>query len=171
MGIRVQRLLAGFSARETLLVVVAFAIGAASLLYLGVVEPLSAARQATVARLADRNELLEWMSAQAVESRALREAIDDRGTGTATGAAGIADIESSLGAHDLSSALTQLTPRPGGRFEARFEGVPYGSLMDWLTESRRRSGVSVTDIVIEATDRPDRVDAELMALMNGQRAP
>ena len=158
-----QRFLVGFSAREHLLVVSALALGALSLLFIGIVEPLSTARTTSAGKLADRIELLEWMTARMAEVRTLRQSIDDRGAEPTSGPVGIAEIEVSLGARGLRPALTRLTPRPGGRFEARFEDVSYKALIEWLADSYRRSGVSVTEIVIDATDRPDHVDAELSA--------
>ena len=165
MAERVRRLLAGLSARERLLVVAALAIGATAALFIGVVEPLSAARHETAARLADRIELLEWISTRAAEAKALHESLGDGGTGTATGAVGIAEVEASVSARGLRPALTRLTPQPGGRFEARFEDVSYTTLVGWIAESSRRSRVTVTSIVIEATGRLDRVDAEFSAVM------
>ena len=114
MAERVRRLLAGLSARERLLVVAALAIGATAALFIGVVEPLSAARHETAARLADRIELLEWISTRAAEAKALHESLGDGGTGTATGAVGIAEVEASVSARGLRPALTRLTPQPGG---------------------------------------------------------
>ena len=166
-----QRLLAGFSAREHLLVVSALALGALALLFIGIVEPLSAARMTSAGKLADRIELLEWMAARAAEVRTLRRSAGDHGAAAASGTVGIAEIEASLGPRGLRPALTRLTPRPDGRFEARFEDVSYKALIDWLAQSRRRSGVSVTDIVIDATGRPDRVDAELSAVMKRRGPP
>ena len=169
---RMRHLLAGLSARERLLAGTALAIGATVLLYIGVVEPLSAARRESAVRLADRVELLEWIAARAGEARALRASLGDHGTGPpTTGTAGIAEIEASFDAHGLRSALTRLTPQPGGRFEARFEDVSYTALIGWLGESGRRSGVAVTSIVIEATGRPDRVNAELSAVMEQGEPP
>ena len=163
---RMRHLLAGLSARERLLTGTALAIGATVLLYIGVMEPLSAARRENAARLADRIELLEWIAARAAEARALRESLSDHGTGPpATGTTGIAEIEASFDARGLRSALTRLTPQPGGKFEARFEDVPYTTLIGWLAESGRRSGVAVTGIVIEATGQSDRVNAEFSAVV------
>ena len=84
-------------------------------------------------------------------------------SGPVTGAAGIAEIEASLGAHGLRPSLVRLAPGPDGRFEARLEDVSYTSLISWLAEMSRQSGITVTGIVIEATGRPDRVDTELSA--------
>ena len=161
MAERVRRLLAGLAARERLLVVAALATGATVALFIGVVEPLSSARHESAARLVDRIELLEWISALAAEAKALRKSLGDGGTGTV----GIAEVEASVSARGLRPALTRLTPQPGGRFEARFEDVSYTTLVGWIAESSRRSGVTVTSIVIEATGRPDRVDAEFSAVM------
>ena len=119
------RLLAGFSAREHLLVVSALALGAVALLFIGIVEPLSAARKTSAGKLADRIELLEWMAARAAEVRTLRRSAGDHGAAAASGTVGIAEIEASLGPRGLRPALTRLTPRPDGRFEARFEDVSY----------------------------------------------
>ena len=170
---RMRRLLAGSPARERLLLGAALAIGATVLLFVGVVEPLSAARRESAATLTDRIELREWITARAAEAKALRESLGDRaaGTGTAAGAAGIAEIEASVGARGLRPALTRLTPQPGGRFEARFEDVSYTALVGWLAESSRRSGVTVTSIVVEATGGADRVDAELSAAMKSGELP
>ena len=168
---RMRHLLAGLSTRERLLAGAALAIGAAVLLYIAVVEPLSAARHESSARLAARIELLEWITERAAEAQGLRASLGDHGTGPrATGTAGIAQIEASLDARGLRSALTRLTPQPGGRFEARFEDVPYTALIGWLGEGGRHSGAAVASIVIEATGRPDRVNAELSAVME-QGAP
>lgn len=169
---RARHLLTGLSARERILTGATLAIAAAVLIYVGAVEPLSAARRESAARLVDRIELLEWIAARAAEARALRESLGDHGTGTLpTGAASIAEIEASFDARGLRSALTRLTPQPGGRFEARFEDVSYTALIGWLGETGRRSGVAVTSIVIEATGPPDRVNAEFSAVTEHGETP
>ena len=169
---RMRYLLAGLSFRERLLTGTALAFGAAVLLYIGVVEPLAAARQESSARLAAHLELLEWVTERAAEARALHELLGDDGLGPpASRTTGIAEIEASFDARGLRSALTSLTPQPDGRFEARFEDVSYIAFIGWLAESGRRSGVVVTSIVIEATGRPDRVNAELSAVMEQGERP
>ena len=163
---RLQRLLAGLSARERILVVSAIVLGVVALLFIAVVDPLATARNASAGRLADRHELLEWLTARAVEARALRDVFGGDRVGSTTGATGIAEIEASLGAHGLRPSLVRLAPRSDGRFDARFEDVSYTAFIAWLAESSRRPGVTVTRGVIEATGRPDRVDVEFTATVN-----
>ena len=163
-----QRLLSGYSVRETFFVVLVVAVAAVAVLFVAVVEPLSASRKASADTLANRIDLLGWITARAVEARALRESLEETDAAAMSDLVGIAEIESSLDAPGLRSALTHLTPRPESRFEARFEDVSYKVLIDWLAESRRQWGVMVTDITIEATDQPDRVDVDLSALTGTQ---
>ena len=166
---RVRHLLAGFTTRELILVFAALAVGTAIVLFIGVVEPLAASRRESAARLVDRIELLEWTTARAAEARALRDSLHDRGA--AGGAVSIAEIEAGFNALGLRPALTRLEPRPGGRFDARFEDVSYTALIGWLAELGRRSSIAVTAIVIEATGRPDRVDAALSAVVRRGEPP
>ncbi len=163
---RLQRLLASLSSRERILVVIGLALGVVALFFIAVVDPLSAARSASAGRLADRLDLLEWLTARAVEARRLRDVSGDDRVDPAAGAAGIAGIEASLGARGLRPSLVRLAPRPDGRFDARFEDVSYTAFIAWLAESSRQSGVTVTRIVIEAAGRPDRVDAEFSATVS-----
>ena len=163
---RVRHLLAGFTTRELILVFAALAVGTAIVLFIGVVEPLAASRRESAARLVDRIELLEWTTARAAEARALRDSLHDRGA--AGGAVSIAEIEAGFNALGLRPALTRLEPRPDGRFDARFEDVSYTALIGWLA---RYSSIVVTAIVIEATGRPDRVDAALSAVVRRGEPP
>ena len=164
-----QRLLAGLSGRERLLVVAAITLGTAALIFFTLVEPLSTARHASALKLADRSELLEWLIARTVEVRALRGRLGDANPRPVAGAAGIAEVEASLGVYGLRSSLERLAPKPGGWFEARFEDVSYTALLTWLAESKQRLGVTVTEIVIEVTGRPGHVDAELKAALVGRQ--
>ena len=168
MAERLRRLLAGFSGRDRLLMVSVIAFATVALLFIAVVKPLSNARDANAHKLADRNELLEWITARAVEARALRGS--KGGSVPAAATPGIAEVEASLGGRGLRPSLARLTPKPGGRFEARFEDAPYTDLVTWLAESQERLGVTVNRIAIEATGRSGHVDAEFTALLGtGQR--
>lgn len=144
MTSRLVFFLLGLSARErlllALLVLVALPLG----LWLGLVQPMSRARDAARADLAEALELRHWLRERTQEAGRLAQA----GQGGRTPPIGIVGLEQSLIGAGLRDRLTELTRRGGDAIEMRFDAVPFVALGDWITGASLDWGYEITALRI-----------------------
>ncbi|MCA0873491.1 type II secretion system protein M [Seohaeicola saemankumensis] len=147
--------LLGLTGRERLLLALLCLVALPLALWLGVVEPLQARRDAARSDLAAARILQHWVSAQAADSARI-------GSGTTpaeTPPIGVSGLEQSLISAGLRDHVSDLSRRSGDRIELRFDAVPFSDLGIWINRTARGWGYEMTAFRIQQGPEPGLAEA------------
>lgn len=157
MSARLIDLLLRLAPRErwllALLVVVALPVAVG----IGWLLPLAERRAAAEAALQEARAVTGWVSARAAD-QALLAPVQRSGP---TDPIGLSGLEQSLISARLRPLLSELANRTGGGVALRFDKVPFGDLVRWLSASDPGWGYDIADFRILRSDDPGVVSAEL----------
>lgn len=148
------------AARERLVLAVGGAVLALVVLFLGIWEPLAAARH-------QREVELRAARALAVQLEQLAAAAPRAGAAPAgAGQSLLAVVDQSAKASALNKPPTRLQPDGDNAVRLWLEDVPFDALVRWLGELHARYGVRVEAAEVERESGPGLVNARL-TLMRG----
>lgn len=129
------------------------------LVWIGVWEPLVAARDAWQMRVAAAESDLAWM-------RAVAPRVQAGGTAVAPplasdGRSLLARVDASAREAGLGTALLRVEPVAAGQVRVTFEQAGFDALVSWLEALARSQGVRVTEFSAQRGDGVGLVDARL----------
>lgn len=139
--------------REQNMLVAAAAVIVLGLAYALLIDPALSGR-------ADLAKRLPALRQQAAEVQALSKEASALGGRTSTPPPAMTreSIETSLARKGLKAQSVTVS---GELAKLQLNGVPFSSMMEWLTEMQKSARLSVAEAVVEAQQQPDTVNANL----------
>lgn len=128
---------------------------------MGVILPLTEARQTSVTKAAEAQALHRWVIAQAADipPGAVQSQPE---TDENTGPIGISRIEQTLKSAGLRQRIVRLANRPANGVEIGFDPVSFEQLITWLESVSGNWGYLIQEFRIEQADAPGDVTANLV---------
>ncbi len=149
------------SRRERLLLLALVWMALPLALAIGVILPVTEARRAAVAQVAQAEALHRWVvsQAEALPPDAVRtqSAMDEN-----TGPIGISRIEQTLISAGLRQRIARLANRPDNGVEIGFDPVAFGQLTGWLDTVMGSWGYSISEFRVERSDAQGLVTAGIV---------
>lgn len=145
--------------RERVIVIVGSIVVALTVIYLGIIEPVSTAHANRISALASSRALATQLE---VAAAAVASAGPNRGAAQAgRGMSLLAAIDQSTRAGTLAKPPASLQPEGDHEVKVRFEEVPFDSLVRWLAELQTQYGVSVQQLDVESQGGAGLVNVRL----------
>ncbi|MSQ67901.1 MAG: type II secretion system protein M [Gammaproteobacteria bacterium] len=141
--------------RERALLLFGGVVMLASLIFLGLLEPLAEHNQQQEKALRAQNANLQWLESQRHLVEAGRPA---RPLPAAAGRSVLAVLNEAASAQGVAGQLKRVTPASDNRVMLTFEAVPYANYMRWLAALETQRGARVARIVLEKTTVPGQVN-------------
>jgi type II secretory pathway component PulM len=154
------RLIAAFErlgARERRVVTIG-GLAAIAIVIVLVLLPLQASVSAAGQRIAHKREDLAWLTAMAPQLGALGEAA----TPAAPHESLVVLVDRTARDAGIGKALVGSQPGGDGGLNVHFKGVPFDTLVAWLSQIGQRYGVQAASASIDAAGSPGTVDATMV---------
>lgn len=132
------------------------------LLFLGVVQPLQQYRENAEARVVAHRDLVAWM-------RGAVDVLRERGPALAPAARGgslLALADTSARAAGLAQSLQRIQQDGENAVRVRLESASFDSLVLWLDNLEKRSGVTASELMVDRAEAAGRVNASLTLRRN-----
>lgn len=151
---------AGRSQRDQGLLMLMLVVVLATLLFVGVWEPLRASKQASERQLETAVNEAVWVSLTAQEAQALVRAPVraqvDRGDESL-----LALVDRTARAHGLGAGLKRAEPAGPRAVRIWFENVPFDQMLDWLQAVNAAYGIHAGELVANRLSPDGRVNTNL----------
>ncbi|KMK64009.1 type II secretion system protein GspM [Puniceibacterium sp. IMCC21224] len=163
MSARLIDLLLKLAPRERWLLALLVLVALPAALGFGWLLPLSERRAAVEVALQEARAVTGWVSARAADQALLAPA-QSSGPSEPIGLSG---LEQSLISARLRPLLSELANGSDGGIALRFDAVPFGDLVRWLSASDPGWGYDIVDFRLLRSDDPGIVSAELRLVPQG----
>lgn len=150
---RLREWLGGLAPRDrnALLVLVAFVT--VSVLWLAILRPAAAWREAAAERHARALAELTWMQAH-------RSALAPPGATTGAGERGLLSaVAAAARAHQVT--LSRYQPESSGQVTVELQGQSFNAVIGWIEALRERQGIEVTFLNLQRADAPGMVNGRI----------
>lgn len=151
---------------RSLLGIGAFAVLAA-LVFLLVLEPLSAKRARLQAQLAAETASLTRVQALAEEAARLRQGTLPVGA-LPEGQSLLAVLNDSAQTGGIQTSIERVVPNGTGEASVTFDDIAFDALMTWMITLRERYGIEASRLVVDKAQQRGRVNANLTLVSAGR---
>lgn len=134
------------------------------LIYLVILHPFFAGKQAMQAHIHEQQELVTWMRPVAAQIQSLR---GQQSGGLPSGQSLLAVVDTSAGQAGFGTALKQVQTGNDGSVRVQLQGVAFDNLVRWLGDLQQRYGVTARELTAQRGSGPGVVDASLTLVAPG----